>query len=240
MFSLCIATMDRYDTFLHLFLPKYINNPYIDEIIITDENGNDITKIQQNISSHKLKLYTNNKKLGPFLNKLKACSLAKNTWIALIDSDNYADEKYFLTALNYINNNQLSQNVILSPSWAKPTFNFTCLNNLIYKKGNFEQNKKIEKINNVASSQLMNVGNFIVNKFLIDNLIYDNNDVVKSSACDVIFFNVLLFEQLNLEFHVVENMWYDHATHNDSTYINTRNHFVDFNNNVNQRYNQLK
>ena len=41
MFSLCIATMDRYDTFLSKNLPKYLANDLISEIIITDENGND-------------------------------------------------------------------------------------------------------------------------------------------------------------------------------------------------------
>ena len=48
-FSLCIPTMDRYDKFLSINLPKYINNLFIDEIIISDENGNDIKKIKQNI-----------------------------------------------------------------------------------------------------------------------------------------------------------------------------------------------
>ena len=41
MFSLCIPTMDRFDTFLSKFLVKYLNNEYINEIIITDENGNE-------------------------------------------------------------------------------------------------------------------------------------------------------------------------------------------------------
>ena len=40
MFSLCIPTMDRFDKFLSRYLPKYLANEYINEIIITDENGN--------------------------------------------------------------------------------------------------------------------------------------------------------------------------------------------------------
>lgn len=39
MFSLCIPTMDIFDDFLSIYLPKYINNSLIIEIIITDENG---------------------------------------------------------------------------------------------------------------------------------------------------------------------------------------------------------
>ena len=41
MFSLCIPTMDRFDSFLKGFLEKYLTFELIDEIIITDENGID-------------------------------------------------------------------------------------------------------------------------------------------------------------------------------------------------------
>jgi hypothetical protein len=44
--SLCIPTIDRWD-FLSVNLPKYLANPYINEIIITDENGNDAKKIKE-------------------------------------------------------------------------------------------------------------------------------------------------------------------------------------------------
>ena len=91
MFSLCIPTMDRFDGFLHRYLEKYLDNELITEIIITDENGNDINKIKNIYTENaKLKLYKNTNRLGPFLNKIKACSLANNEWIVLMDSDNFA------------------------------------------------------------------------------------------------------------------------------------------------------
>jgi len=43
MFSLCIPTMDRFDNFLSRYLPKYLANEYVSEVIITDEN----TKISE-------------------------------------------------------------------------------------------------------------------------------------------------------------------------------------------------
>jgi hypothetical protein len=52
MFSLSIATMDRFDTFLVKYLSEYINNQHIDEIIITDENGNDVDKIRVNFPNN--------------------------------------------------------------------------------------------------------------------------------------------------------------------------------------------
>ena len=45
MFSLCIPTINRYDDFLSKYLPLYLDNEHIDEIIISDENGEDAKKI---------------------------------------------------------------------------------------------------------------------------------------------------------------------------------------------------
>jgi hypothetical protein len=143
MFSLCIPTIDRFDNFLINYLPKYLENEYISEIIITDENGNDIEKIKQKFGDiEKLVLIRNEYKLGPFLNKLKACKQAKNEWIALIDSDNFADKNYFLTAKDYLENNiREEKNIILAPCFAKPNFNYSQFSGLIYKKGFFENKK---------------------------------------------------------------------------------------------------
>ena len=124
-FSLCIPTIDRYDKFLSIYLPKYMNNLFIDEIIISDENGNDVKKIKQNIKNlDKFKFNINDEKLGVFYNKLKCCQLAKNDWIALIDSDNFADIDYFQVANNFLNNNDIKSNTILAPSYAKPNFDY--------------------------------------------------------------------------------------------------------------------
>ena len=45
MFTLCIPTLNRFDDFLSKYLPKYLENNLINEIIITDENGDDVNKI---------------------------------------------------------------------------------------------------------------------------------------------------------------------------------------------------
>ena len=134
MFSLCIATMDRFDDFLSNFLFVYLENDLIQEIIITDENGRDIDKIQEHFDNPKLRLFRNEKQLGALLNKHKAASLAQNEWIALIDSDNLADYDYFETAKNYIESmKEPIQNVILAPCFAKPLFDYTHLSGVIFK-----------------------------------------------------------------------------------------------------------
>ena len=247
MFSLCIPTMDRFDTFLSKFLLKYVQNEYIIEIIITDENGNDIEKIKNAFpNNEKLILIKNEKRLGPFLNKLKACSYAKNEWIVLIDSDNFAYKDYFIVAKKYIEEKIGQQkNIILSPSKARPNFDYSHLSGFIYRKGNFhinnENEKKIIQKHNSPSATLMNTGNYVINKHLIHNLNLQSelNNIGKSSACDVIYLNTLLFEQLDLHMHVVPNLEYDHVVHNGSIYIQTSIANKDFNNMIYSRYNNL-
>jgi hypothetical protein len=241
--------MERYDEFLSLYLPKYLKNPDINEIIISDENGKDIDKIEKQYPDNlKLRLYKNENQLGPFLNKLKACSYAKNEWIVLMDSDNFADIDYFSIVKEYLKENiKEEKNVILAPCFAKPKFNFMNLSGLIYKKNNFKKNREIERSTNpnnrifAPSCTLMNDGNYVINKYLIDNIDLTNEqkNITQSSSCDVIYFNTLLFEQLDLNLHVVPNLEYIHVVHHGSTYLQTFRNYYHFNKEVQERYDRL-
>ena len=88
----------------------------------------------------------------------------------------------------------------------------------------------------------MNTGNYVLNKYLIENLNLSKevNNINFSSACDVIYFNTLLFEQLDLKMHVVPNLVYDHVVHNGSIYLQTHTQFREFNDYVHQRYRNLQ
>lgn len=244
MFSLCIPTIDRYDSFLKTYLEEYIHNDLINEIIITDENGNDIEKIKKQYPDNpKFVLVKNENILGPFLNKLKACKIANNEWIALIDSDNFADKNYFLVAKKYIDENINNQkNIILAPSFAKPNFNYSQLSGIVFKNGYFKENKNTQCFSNtILMDTFMNTGNYIINKYLISNLNIDNelDNIKQSSACDVIYFNTLLFEQLDLNLHVVPNLEYNHVVHNGSVYLNTHYQYKNFNKIVHKRFYNL-
>ena len=246
MFSLCIPTMDRYNDFLSKYLPLYLENDLIEEIIITDENGNDIEKIKSAFSSNeKLVLVKNESRLGPFQNKLKVCSFAKNEWIVLIDSDNFADKNYFIVANDYIEKNNIKdKNIILSPCKAKPNFDYSHLSGYIFKNGTIQNNVYLDKGQSVQNNSfiLMNTGNYIINKYLIDNvdLSWETENIKQSSACDVIYFNTLLFEQLDLHLHVVPNLEYEHTKHDGSIYIQTYKKFHNFNEIVYERYRKLQ
>jgi hypothetical protein len=238
--------MDRFDKFLSRYLTKYIENEYISEIIITDENGNDIEKIKTSFPDNKkLVLIKNETRLGPFLNKLKACSFSNNEWIVLMDSDNFADKDYFNVSKKYIEQLGNQKNIILAPSKAMPNFDYSHLSGFIYKKGNFSTNAHLERKNikshNCSSGVLMNTGNYVINKCLLDNLNLHNegDNIQKSSACDVIYLNTLLFEQVDLHMHIVPELMYDHVVHDGSIYTQTVNNNPDFNNSVHKRYYNL-
>jgi hypothetical protein len=87
----------------------------------------------------------------------------------------------------------------------------------------------------------MNTGNYIINNYLIQNLNLQNEteNIIKSSACDVIYFNTLLFEQLDLNMHVIKDLEYDHVVHSGNTYTQTCEMFRDFNQTIYSRYNNL-
>lgn len=235
MFSLCIPTMNRFDDFLIHNIPKYLENHLIDEIIITDENGKDIEKIKKHFGEHetKLKLFKNEHRLGPFMNKLSACSYAKNEWIALIDSDNFADEDYFITSKNYIETNvgQNEKNVILSPC-KSDCFDYSTLQDITFKKGSFP------KYDTNEYTLLMNTGNYVIHKSLINGLDISNetNNIHNSPTCDVMLMNTLFFEQFDLFFHVVPELKYIHAIHELSIYKQLSEIYKDFNESIRQRH----
>jgi hypothetical protein len=164
-------------------------------------------------------IYKNDEILGVFKNKLKVCSLATNQYIALIDSDNFCDETYFITAKNYIlqNEDKFSKHIILSPSFAKPRFNYKHFENSVITKYNLKNYYHVHMFD-----VLLNTGNYLINKNIIDKITYDNSIMQKISACDVIFFNLLCFQQFeDFQLHIIKDFEYDHVVHDGSTYINT-------------------
>jgi Glycosyl transferase family 2 len=227
--SLCIPTLGRFDKFLSKNLPNYLENNYIDEIVISDEDGDDIQKIGQTFKDEtgclhpKLKLFSNEKILGAFLNKEKVVSLAKNDWIALIDSDNYAPPQYFEAWEKHIAKVGLDNNMIYMPSgWLNNSCNFfnrlgqecnsSAPDPLVFTKHN---------VRNYFDDFMWNTGNYIVNKN--SYLGAKNNYEYLIPLCyslDVVYKNAILLEN-DINFSLVENMMYEHAFHDESYYIKT-------------------
>ena len=229
--SLCIPTMNRWE-FLKINLPKYLQNPYIGEIIITDETGEDfeiLTKVYKDNS--KIKVFKNNKRLGGFLNKLQCMKYASYDWICLLDSDNYADLSYFNEFFLYTRQNKLQQNMIYCPSFAKPYFNFQLLENIIVDE------KSIKGILNSENQLLLersfNTGNYIINRSVVnilESIIMRDKEVDEISKLffpmDAFYMNYLLLQN-GYSFVIVPNMEYEHIVHDGSFYV-THGYKYDF------------
>ena len=88
--------MDRW-TFLKDQVPKYLNDPNISYIVISDENGKDINVIcEMEMDSHpKLRLYQNDTVLGVYGNKRQCFLKSPSEWVAVLDSDNQFEPEFF-------------------------------------------------------------------------------------------------------------------------------------------------
>ncbi len=215
-FSLCIATMKRW-SFLESSLPKYLANPYISEIILVDETGEDFRKIQEVYGENpKIKVFQNQTRLGPFLNKLECMKRATNTWIALIDSDNYADITYFETLCKVFDPNNLHR--IYMPSKALPNFDYSAFSGMLLSP--WRIGELIRSKQDLHLTTCFNTGNYVLSKKALEVLErYTNDELSKVSfCCDVIYANTLLLIN-NFEFCVVPDLEYTHVAHEGSVYF---------------------
>ena len=232
--SLCIPTYNRYE-FLEKSLPKYLENPYIDEIVISDETGSDIEKIRENFSDSKIKLYSNTSILKTFLNKRQAVSYATNNWVCLMDSDNFAPLSYFDAWKSYIESNPIQDNVLYAPSFTNPQKNHPGFNYRHLINDTFTLDTTWGIFNKHMVECLLNTGNYIFNKdyfMRADGLDKFSDYIPKSPTVDVLFQNYLLM-RLGCRLQLVPNMSYDHIVHDGSFYLNTYRTFnfvKDFNN----------
>lgn len=233
--SLCIPTMDRFDTFLHKYIPLYLANPHINEIIICDENGNDYEKINKAFSHEKLFVFKNETKLGALNNKLNVGSRAKSEYVCILDSDNFADESYFLAFKEFIRNNGPDPNTIYSPSVAG-YFNFTKFIGKTITKDNISFSGEGGDM-----STLLNTMNFIIPKVLL-NIVSDyiakNEDTDVSFAADAIYFNMIALCCNDFKFEIIPGMTYDHVVHDGSYWLSTEKQSQSFLNSLKQRFNK--
>jgi glycosyltransferase involved in cell wall biosynthesis len=218
--TLCIPTYRRW-AFIQKNLPKYLENPYIHEIVICDETGEDVREIQRAFENHpKLKCFVNEKKLGPFLNKRKAVSHASNPWICLMDSDNFAPLSYFEAWAAFVQKEGIESKVIYSPSRTLPQDNHPGFDyrHFIGKEitlDNCKENYAAEK-----GECLFNTGNYILCKSLYKECTNEQLTIASRVVEDVLFQNYLFFSNANAVLRCVPDMEYNHIVHQGSFYTN--------------------
>jgi len=219
--TLCIPTMNRW-SFLEKNIPQYLQNPYIDDIVICDENGNDAAMIRTRFPDSRIRVFVNDRCLGPYLNKRKAVGLAKNKFICLMDSDNFAPLSYFQAWEKFLNGNPPNEHMIYAPYRTirqanHEGFDYSALKGIYITKDNFKYYWK-----NIPMTTVMyNTGNYIVPKDLF--IAADTDPELKfmeeQKSTDVMFQNYFIWKNANGIMVAVPGMDYHHIVHNGSYYI---------------------
>ena len=95
--TVAIPTMRRWDKFLSKSLPTYLNHPFVKNVLICDETGEDIAAIRASewANHPKLILKQNERRLGIYHNKRQCIELAPTEWVGVFDSDNFFDTHFF-------------------------------------------------------------------------------------------------------------------------------------------------
>lgn len=228
--SLCITTFNRYDTFLKKNLPKFLESPYISEIVIVDDASDDYVKLinEYGINHPIIKIYKQPYNVGGFKNKIYTTSLATKEWICLLDSDNYIDERYFKPLFEEWHKNGIHRDYIYTASKALPLF---ILNNENIKViGKDEWNRLMP-----PKDWFINLGNFVFHKTLVPFLNHKDYATIHPYGLCSSMINWIGVKN-NFKIKFVENMTYDHAIHpnnNESYYLATTQQSGNFSNNFN-------
>jgi len=202
--------------FLEKYIPLYLENPYIDEIVIVDETGEDYAEIVSKYSSEpKIRVYQNDTCLGPFLNKLKCMNYATNDWICLVDSDNFVDVDYFkmVSALE-----PLDEMKVYLPSFAAPEFDYREFNGLLLTKEVIAGISETERYKRLE--MCLNTGNYVLSKKSVERLsLYESDEFSKICfTCDVLYSNYLLLKN-GITLYIVPELSYLHVVHEDSIFV---------------------
>jgi hypothetical protein len=202
-------------SFLKESIPKYLENPHVTEVVITDETGEDYGAISQAFSHPKLRLYKNERRLGSVENKQRAASYATSDFIAIIDSDNFADVTYFEAFKNYIATHTFSNSSLFLPSAAKPHFNYQMyVDKLLTWQTVGQYWPKIETC--------LNTMNLIIPRsFLVKFNIMNDKPLCDetSGSYDALYFSLYALFNMNATLIVVPGMDYEHRVHSGSWYM---------------------
>jgi len=202
-------------SFLEKNIPRLLANPYVGELIIIDETGEDYELLQKNFQDPKLRLFKNETRLGSFLNKLECMKKATFDWICLLDSDNFADEDYFKAACAYADFSLT--NMLYLPSKAGP-FIFTSLQGQTLTPQVLKE--IIESSKKDTFYMAMNTGNHLIPRSAVPVLLEDEFTPLSkecSPYCSI-YLNLLLMKA-GFNFCIVPNMEYEHIVHDGSLFL---------------------
>jgi glycosyltransferase involved in cell wall biosynthesis len=204
-------------SFLQESIPKYLANPHVTELVIADETGEDYAAITAAFSDPKLRVYKNERRLGSVENKQRVASYATSEFIAIIDSDNFADIDYFEAFKRYLATHVVPRTSVFLPCMSKPEFNHRAYIGHTLNKSTVRQYwPKIETC--------LNTMNMIIPRaFLAQFNIMSDKPMcdITSGAYDALYFSLYALFNMNATLIVVDGMEYEHRVHAGSWYLET-------------------
>jgi hypothetical protein len=217
--SVCIPTMRRF-SFLKTSIPKYLENPHVSEVVITDETGEDYDAITSAFSHPKLRVYRNETRLGMLKNKLRAASYATSDYVAILDSDNYAGPQYFKSLKTFLQTHSAPESSLFLPSRAKPNFDYTrwC--------GTPITHSTVKSLY-PAIDTCLNTMNLVLPRSFLETIdILSDRPMCDEIGCyDSKYFVLYCLFNKNATAFVVNGMEYDHAVHSGSGWLQTHAQF---------------
>ena len=221
---MAIPTMRRWSSFLEKSIPQYLDYDLVSHVVVCDETGEDIEAIKKsNYANHpKLHLYSNEKRLGAYLNKRQCIEKAPSEWIAVLDSDNIFSEDFFEKAYETLKKEEWNPSLVLASAdnvrlfiqTGKEEKRTTHFSGLRITKKNWYQVLHMPDWN-----FLLNDGNYIVNKAVHRHL-NPNFTLEQVQAADAI----LAAKQMvanGCTYYIVPGLWYIHTVHDDSEWLKT-------------------
>ena len=212
--SVCIPTMRRIG-FLRESIPKYLENPHVTELIITDETGEDYAAINAAFKHPKLRVYQNERRLGAIANKQRAASYATSDYVAILDSDNFADIAYFEAFKAYVSQHATTPTTVFLPCFAMPNFDYT---RFIGK----QLDQRTIHLVYPDINACMNTMNMIVPRTFLET--YKMMEDVPwctdaDGAHDALYFSMFSVFVKKATLVVVPGMVYEHRVHGGSWYL---------------------
>ncbi len=230
MISLCIPTYNRFEMVIECF-EQVLHDYRVSEVVISDDASTDdsFEKLCDYFKHEpKVKLFRNEVNLDCFANKKRAVELASNDWLMLIDSDNIVGVDYLDVIFDY----DWCDNVIYTPSFAAPHFNFEAYSGLMVTR-----NHVAEWVDKPMFEVMLNAANFFVHRQSYLDVWTNEIDPVTS---DSIWFAYNWLKDYKAIF-VTPHLTYTHRVHSGSHYQNNCNRTPDgFHQSVLNKLRELK
>ena len=201
--------------FLKDSIPHYLENPYITELIITDETGEDCDAIMLTFAHPKLRVYQNERRLGAIANKQRAASYATCDYVCILDSDNFADGSYFEAFKRYIETNPITNTMVFLPCFAAPNFDYR---RFIGK----QLDRRTIHLYYPDINTCLNTMNMILSRSFLETykLMEDTPWCVDADGShDALYFSLFSVFVRKATLVVVPDMIYQHRVHDGSWYM---------------------